>query len=155
MQLMAVEFARNVLGVKNAFSGEFVQNPMSASQKKRLVINFMSGQYDKEKGGTMRLGSYPCRLKAGSLALKAYKKPLIQERHRHRLEFQNPFVSRFEKAGMLVSGSCPDPRLVEILELKGHPWFLGCQFHPEFKSRPEKPHPLFRAFIGASIPTRP
>jgi CTP synthase len=149
MQIMAIEFARNVLGIQKANSGEFVANPLKG---KDLVINYMPDQWSKEKGGTMRLGSYPCKLKAGSLALKAYKKPLISERHRHRLEFQNPFAARFEKAGMSISGLCPKPKLVEMLELKKHPWYLGCQFHPEFKSRPEEPHPLFRAFIGASIP---
>ena len=157
MQIMAIEFARNVLGLKKANSGEFVPNPFKS---KDLVINYMPDQWSKDKGGTMRLGSYPCKLKPGSLAQKAYKPHskrgagrdlLITERHRHRLEFQNSYVARFEKAGMSISGVCPKPRLVEMLELKNHPWYLGCQFHPEFKSRPEEPHPLFKAFIGASI----
>ncbi len=151
MQLMAIEFARHVLGIKNAFSGEFVPNPL---KKSGLVINFMAGQWNKDKGGTMRLGSYPCKLAKGSKAAAAYGAPLIEERHRHRLEFQNEFRARFEKGGMRISGECPKPKLVEILELKDHPWFLGCQFHPEFKSRPEDPHPLFRDFVGASIKAR-
>jgi CTP synthase len=110
----------------------------------------MQGQKTVEKGGTMRLGSYDCKLQRNSLALKAYKSPLITERHRHRLEFNNHFKKRFETKGMLVSGINPLLNLVEILELKDHPWYLGCQFHPEFKSRPENPHPLFKAFIKAS-----
>jgi CTP synthase len=148
MQLMAVEFARNVLGLKNAYSGEFVSNPFRA---KNMVINYMKGQYSADKGGTMRLGSFDCKLKKGSLAEKAYRKPLISERHRHRLEFQNGFLKRFEKNGMRITGTNPKLGLVEILELQDHPWFLGCQFHPEFKSRPERAHPLFTAFLGAAL----
>lgn len=150
MQLMAIEFARNVLGMKKAHSGEFVPNPMAKTHK-QLVINYMRGQFSAEKGGTMRLGSYPCRLKAGSNAKLAYKTSMITERHRHRLEFQNSFRRAFESKGMLLTGINPKNNLAEIMELKKHPWFLACQFHPEFKSRPEKAHPLFKAFIGASI----
>ncbi len=148
MQLMAVEFARHKLGMKHAHSGEFVAHPF---KRKDLVINFMRGQYSAEKGGTMRLGSYDCKLKKGSLAHKAYKSLQITERHRHRLEFQNSFKRAFEAKGMSITGITPKLNLAEILELKDHPWFLGCQFHPEFKSRPEKSHPLFKAFIGASL----
>lgn len=151
MQLMAVEFARHVCGIKSANSAEFV---MPGSKAKK-VIDYMRGQESVEKGGTMRLGAYDCKLARGSLALRAYKKPMISERHRHRLEFQNPFKKVFEKNGMRVTGLCPRPQLVEILELKDHPWFLGCQFHPEFKSRPEKGHPLFRDFIGAALEVGP
>jgi CTP synthase len=147
MQLMAVEFARNVCGLKNANSGEFVPD---ARKGKNLIINYMTGQERAIKGGTMRLGSYPCKLKKASQAFKAYGKTAITERHRHRLEFQNQFRKTLEKNGMLVTGVYPKENLVEILELKDHPWFLGCQFHPEFKSRPERVHPLFRAFIDAS-----
>jgi len=147
MQIMAIEFARNVCGIKNAHSGEFAPDP---SKSKNLVINYMSGQMKADKGATMRLGSYPCHLRAGSLAKKAYGKVLIHERHRHRLEFQNSFGKNFEKHGMRLTGVYKKANLVEILELKDHPWFLGCQFHPEFKSRPERVHPLFKAFISAA-----
>lgn len=149
MQLMAVEFAKNVCGLKKADSGEFV----SSRSKAEKIIDFMPGQKDSDKGGTMRLGAYSCKLKQPSLAFKAYKKAEISERHRHRLEFQNGFAKLIEKHGMRISGRHPKGQLVEILELKNHPWFLGCQFHPEFKSRPEKGHPLFRDFIGASLST--
>jgi CTP synthase len=149
MQLMAIEFARNVCGLKNAHSAEFV----SASSKVPKIVDYMSGQASAQKGGTMRLGAYDCRLIAGSLASAAYKKTLISERHRHRLEFQNKYLKIFAKHGLRATGLCPKPRLVEILELKNHPWYLGCQFHPEFKSRPEKSHPLFRDFVGAALNT--
>jgi len=99
----------------------------------------------------MRLGAYPCNLKAGSLAQKAYGTDSIEERHRHRYEFNLVLREQLEKVGMQVTGISPDERLVEIIEIKGHPWFLGCQFHPEFKSKPFKPHPLFREFIKASL----
>lgn len=148
MQLMAVEFARNVMNMPKAQSGEFVANPF---KRKDLIINYMKGQYSAEKGGTMRLGSYACKLSKNSHARMAYKKDLITERHRHRLEFQNPYRKAFEKHGMHITGVNPEHNLVEILELADHPWFLGCQFHPEFKSRPERPHPLFKAFLGAAI----
>ena len=106
---------------------------------------------DTPKGGTMRLGSYPCRLEEGSLALEAYNKKMINERHRHRYEFNNAYIDSLGKAGLVFSGVSPDKELIEIVELKGHPWFLGCQFHPEFKSKPMDPHPLFREFIKASL----
>jgi len=149
MQLMAIEFARHVCGLKNAQSAEFVK----ANSKVPKIVDYMSGQVSAQKGGTMRLGAYDCRLSAGSLAAKAYRKPLISERHRHRLEFQNKYLKLLQKNGLRATGVCPTPRLVEILELKDHPWYLGCQFHPEFKSRPEKGHPLFRDFIAASLDT--
>jgi CTP synthase len=104
-----------------------------------------------EKGGTMRLGAYSCRLKKGSLAYEAYGVPEISERHRHRYEFNNKYKEQFVANGMTVSGISPSGELVEIIELRGHPWMLGCQFHPEFKSRPMEPHPLFRDFIKASL----
>lgn len=148
MQLMAVEFARNVLGLKNANSGEFVDQPF---KQKNVVINYMKGQYSADKGGTMRLGSYACKLAPKSLAKQAYRTGNITERHRHRLEFQNAFRKKFEAAGMRVTGVNPKHKLVEILELKDHPWFLGCQFHPEFKSRPEHAHPLFKSFVGVAM----
>jgi CTP synthase len=99
----------------------------------------------------MRLGAYPCRLEEKSLAFGAYGKKLIYERHRHRYEFNNDYLKVLGKAGMVFSGTSPDKGLVEIVELKGHPWFLGCQFHPEFKSKPMAPHPLFREFVRASL----
>jgi CTP synthase len=102
-------------------------------------------------GGTLRLGACPCVLKEGTLAHKAYRKEEISERHRHRYEFNNRFRDQLEAAGLVISGTSPDGELVEIVELADHPWLLGCQFHPEFKSKPMKPHPLFREFIKASL----
>jgi CTP synthase len=99
----------------------------------------------------MRLGAYSCRIKADSFAHRAYQKEEISERHRHRYEFNNDFLDRLKEAGMVISGTSPNGELVEIIEIVDHPWFLGCQFHPEFKSRPMEPHPLFRDFIGASL----
>ena len=102
-------------------------------------------------GGTLRLGAYPCRLHKNTYAYKAYGKDDIEERHRHRYEFNNKFRKRLLESGLVVSGASPDDKLVEIVELADHPWFLGCQFHPEFKSRPMEPHPLFRDFIKAAL----
>jgi CTP synthase len=102
------------------------------------------------KGGNMRLGNYPCKLIDGSLAAQSYGQPLVQERHRHRLEFNNKYRDPLQKAGMIFSGVSPDDNLVEICELAGHPWMLGCQFHPEFLSRPGRPQPLFRKFIDVA-----
>jgi CTP synthase len=116
------------------------------------VIDFMADQRDMEdKGGTMRLGLYPARLTPGSKAAAVYGQEVIYERHRHRFEVNNRYRQTLESAGMLLSGQSPDGRLVEIVELKDHPWFVASQFHPEFKSRPERPHPLFDGFVGASI----
>ncbi len=151
MQLMAIEFARNVLGIDEATSGEFVDR----AKRKRLgpgalPIDYMPDQLNKQKGGSMRLGAYDCKLQKGSLAARAYGRENISERHRHRLEFQNRFRPVFESAGMRLSGICQSEDLVEVMELKKHPWFLGCQYHPEFKSRPERAHPLFVAFLRAA-----
>jgi CTP synthase len=99
----------------------------------------------------MRLGSYPCEIKQGTLAYEAYGEAMVYERHRHRWEFNNDYRSRLEKEGLLVSGVCPNRNLVEIVELRDHPWFVGVQFHPEFKSRPTRPHPLFLSFVGAAL----
>ena len=107
-----------------------------------------------DKGGTMRLGAYPCMIKEDTLAHKAYGISDISERHRHRYEFNNAFIDRLEEKGLVISGTSPDGELVEIVEIKDHPWYLGCQFHPEFKSRPMDPHPLFREFIKASLEYR-
>lgn len=148
MQLAAIEFARNVCGIGDATSREFA-NSKSA---KNLVIDFMEEQKKiSDKGGTMRLGSYPCDLESGSLANKVYGKSHITERHRHRYEFNNRFRALFEKKGMQPTGICKERDLVEIVEIADHNWFLGVQFHPEFKSRPLSPHPLFANFVRASI----
>ncbi len=146
MQLMAIEFARNVLGLKGANSTEF--DPGTPYP----VIDIMEEQKKIDRlGGTMRLGAYPCKIKKGTLAYKIYKKELIYERHRHRYEFNNTFRKDFEENGIVFSGLSPDGKLVEIMELKNHVWYLGCQFHPEFKSKPFAPHPLFSSFIKASL----
>lgn len=146
MQCSVVEYARNFLGLDGASSTEF--EPDSPHP----VISLMDEQSRiVDKGGTMRLGAYPCTLKAGSRARAAYRTTDISERHRHRWEFNNNYREAFEQAGFVISGTSPDGHLVEIVELEDHPWFLGCQFHPELKSRPRKPHPLFKAFIGAAL----
>lgn len=148
MQLAAIEFARNVCGIKNATSREFGTKDSRSS----FIIDFMEEQRNIEKkGGTMRLGSYSCQLQKGSRAHAVYKSLQIFERHRHRFEFNNRFLDLFEKNGMMASGKNKDRDLVEILELPDHPWFIGVQFHPEFKSKPLAPHPLFSHFIKASL----
>ena len=143
LQVMAIDFARHILGLPEANSAEF--NPATPYP----VIDLLPGQKEiRDKGGTMRLGNYPCQLVPGSHAARAYGQSLIHERHRHRYEFNNEFRTRFEGAGMVASGLSPDGRLVEVCELAGHPWMVGCQFHPEFSSRPHRPNPLFRDFVG-------
>jgi CTP synthase len=146
MQCASVEFARNVLGIKDACSSEMdpdTPNP---------VIDLMEDQKQiTAKGGTMRLGAYACDLKKGSKANQIYGKTKISERHRHRYEFNNKYLEAFENAGMLASGINPDSKLVEIIELKDHPWFVGAQFHPELKSTVMNPHPLFVTFVKASV----
>jgi len=157
MQLAVVEFARHVAGLTDATSEEF--DP----QATHPVIYLMREWFDyrrnavihrdeaAEKGGTMRLGAYPCVLAPGSAAARAYGLKEIMERHRHRYEFNNAYRERLTQAGLRITGTSPDGELVEIVELGDHPWFLGCQFHPEFKSRPRNPHPLFRDYIGACL----
>jgi CTP synthase len=146
MQLMCVEFARNVLNLKGANSTEFDPNTPHP------VIDIMEEQKQiEELGGTMRLGAYPCVLKEGTKVREIYKREVIYERHRHRYEFNNAYRELFESNGFVISGLSPDGRLVEVVELKDHPWFIGCQFHPEFKSKPFDPHPLFVSFIKACI----
>jgi CTP synthase len=157
MHVAVVEFARNVAGLEKAHSSEMDMNTPHP------VIYLMTEWYDEktgtvqsrdihsEKGGTMRLGAYPCRLEPSTLASKAYETEDISERHRHRYEFNNAYKAQLEENGMVISGISPDGELVEIIEIKNHPWFLGCQFHPEFKSRPMNPHPLFREFIRAAL----
>jgi len=145
MQVAVVEFARSVCGLPAATSREL------DSESQCPVIDLMPEQRTLEdKGATMRLGAYPCKVRDHSLARKAYGASQVSERHRHRYEFNNDYRELFESKGMSITGVSPDDRLVEIVEVPGHPWFLGCQFHPEFKSRPMAAHPLFRDFIGAS-----
>ena len=148
MQVAVCEFARNVAGLAGASSSEFdPEGPYS-------VIDLMSSQEDvTEKGGTMRLGAYPCKLSEGTLAREAYGEELVYERHRHRFEFNNAYRDQLAAAGLVISGISPDERLVEMIELPQdvHPWFVATQAHPEFKSRPTKPQPLFREFVRAAI----
>ena len=147
MQCAVIEFARNVCGMKDANSSEF-------RAEVPAVIDLMPDQVDiEDKGGTMRLGLYPCKVYPGTLTDKAYGQPLVYERHRHRYEFNNEYRDVLTEHGLVLGGISPDDRLVEIVELpqSEHPWFLGCQFHPEFKSRPTKAHPLFRDFIAAAL----
>lgn len=146
MQLASIEFGRHVLGLKRANSTEF--DP----QTPHPVIDLMRDQKNiKDLGGTMRLGSYPCRIHRPSQAFRAYGKEVIFERHRHRYEFNNAYRDRYTNAGFTFSGVSPDGRLVEMIELSGHPWFVAGQFHPEFQSRPMTPHPLFREFVHAAL----
>jgi CTP synthase len=149
MQVMCIEFARHVLGLPDANSTEF--NPKTPDP----IISLMADQQGiEDMGGTMRLGLWPCQLQEGSLAREAYApEPRIRERHRHRWEFNNSYRARATAAGLNFSGLSPDGRLVEIAELDRtlHPWMLGTQFHPEFLSRPNRPHPLFQAFLQAAI----
>ncbi len=156
MQCAVIEISRHCAGLKEANSSEFdfhTSHPviylMEEWVDRNQVIQKRSA--DTVKGGTMRLGSYPCRIEEGSLAYVAYNKKLIYERHRHRYEFNNVYTEQLEKVGLRCSGTSPDKGLVEIVELEDHPWFLGCQFHPEFRSKPMDPHPLFRDFIKASL----
>ena len=157
MQIAVIEFARNVAGLENANSSEFDHGTAHP------VIYLMREWFDErsqtvqrrddlsEKGATMRLGAYSCRIEPQSFAYQAYQNKEISERHRHRYEFNNEYLERLKEAGLVISGTSPNGELVEIIEIGDHPWFLGCQFHPEFKSRPMEPHPLFRDFIGASL----
>ena len=146
MQCTVIEYARNVLGFEGAHSAEI--NP----DTKYPVIDLMPDQKDvDEMGGTMRLGLYACKLEKGTKAYDAYNEEVIYERHRHRYEFNNEFRKELTEAGLILSGTSPDERLVEIVELKDHPWYVAAQFHPELKSRPNRPHPLFREFIKAAL----
>jgi CTP synthase len=149
MQLAVIEFARNICGLKGANSAEFLKDgPHSA-------IALMADQKNvKDKGGTMRLGAYPCRIRPGTLAASIYGREEVQERHRHRFEVNNDYRDILSKAGLVLCGTSPDERLVEMVELPDHPHFVGCQFHPEFKSRPRAPHPLFSSFVQAAVKQR-
>ncbi len=152
MQLAAIEFARHVCGITDATSREFVGETYSAKRAGNIVIDSMVEQRGiVDKGGTMRLGAFKCKLLPGSTAYKVYGKNIIFERHRHRFEFNNKFRDLFEKKGLRATGVNEERDLVEILEIKNHPWFVGVQFHPEFKSKPLSPHPLFAAFVKASL----
>jgi len=154
MQLAVVEFARHVAGLENAISSEFderAEHPVIALMTEWEQEGArVQRDSDSDLGGTMRLGGYPCRVIEGTHAHAAYGKSEIRERHRHRYEFNNTYRERLEAAGLIVSGTLPDNSLVEMVEVADHPWFVACQFHPEFLSRPYAPHPLFAAFIGAS-----
>jgi CTP synthase len=146
MQCAVVEFARNILKMKNAHSTEM--NP----ETKYPVIDIMEEQKKvSTKGGTMRLGAYPCKVEAGTKVYDIYQQKNISERHRHRFEFNNHFLKEFEKHGMKASGINPQANLVEIMELNNHPFFIGVQFHPEYKSTVANPHPLFVSFVEAAI----
>ena len=146
MQIATIEFARNVLGYKDANSSEFDKNST------HKVIDFIHGQSDEiDKGGTMRLGAYPCHLQKDTKLSKLYGVSDISERHRHRYEFNNEYLEAYEKAGMTIAGINPGANLVEAVENDSCDFFVGVQFHPEFKSRPNKAHPVFRGFIAASL----
>ena len=146
MQVAVIEYARNAAGIKDAHSGEFDE------QCKNKVIDFMPGQSDDiDKGGTLRLGAYPCEIRTGTVMERCYGSNHISERHRHRYEFNNEYRKVLEEAGLVLSGLSPDENLVETVELGDKKFFIGVQFHPEFKSRPNRPHPLFRGFIEAAI----
>jgi CTP synthase len=149
MQTMVIEFARNVCGLADADSTEF--NPATAH---RVIYKLRELKGVDELGGTMRLGAYPCRLAEGSFAGQAYGATEISERHRHRYEFNREFESILREHGLRLTGQTPDGMYVEICEIADHPWYLGCQFHPEFKSKPLEPHPLFTSFIGAALKHR-
>ena len=146
MQCAVIEFGRNVMGYKDANSTEFKH------KTKYPVISLIKEQKKvKDMGGTMRLGAYPCKIKKGTRAFSAYKREMISERHRHRYEFNNYYRKAMEKKGLVVSGVYPAKNLVEIVELKNHPYFIAVQFHPEFQSKPDCAHPLFREFIAAAL----
>lgn len=146
MQVAVVEYARTIAGMVGANSSEI--NPTTLYP----VIDLLPEQKEiEDKGGTMRLGLYPCKIAPDSLALACYKEELVYERHRHRYEFNNEFREQIEAAGLVISGTSPDGRLVEMIELPEHPWFLAVQFHPEFRSRPNRPQPLFRGFVQAAL----
>ena len=144
MQVTVIEYARDVLGIKDATSGEF-------SESGSHVIDILPDKKGKKIGGTMRLGAYPCALKDGTKIKEAYaNQDVIEERHRHRYEFNSDYLADFENGGLVISGKSPDGRIVETVEVKDHPFFVGVQFHPEFTSRPEVANPIFAAFVKAA-----
>ena len=149
MQIAVIEFARHAAGLTGANSREFDET------SPYRVIDFMPGQNDEiDKGGTLRLGACPCVITPGTLMERCYGAPVISERHRHRYEFNNEYRDALTAAGLVISGLSPDGRLVETVELRDHPFFVGVQFHPEFKSRPNRPHPLFLGFLEAALAGR-
>ena len=149
MQIAVIEFARHVAGLAGANSREFDEDAPYR------VIDFMPGQNDEiDKGGTLRLGAYPCAVQPGTLLETCYGSDFISERHRHRYEFSNDYRDALTRAGLVIGGTSPDKRLVETVELADHPFFIGVQYHPEFKSRPNKPHPLFLGFVRAALEER-
>ena len=146
MQIAVIEYARNVAGIGDANSGEF---DVSCQHK---VIDFMPGQSEEvDKGGTLRLGAYPCKIMEGTTMARCYGTDTISERHRHRYEFNNHYRELLQTKGLTLSGTSPDGRLVETVELTERDFHVGVQYHPEFKSRPNKPHPLFKGFVGAAL----
>jgi CTP synthase len=149
MQCMTIEYARNVCGIKDATSSEFDPDTEHA-----IIYKLRDLLGVEELGGTMRLGAYPCRLKEGSLARRIYGAAEISERHRHRYEVNQKYLPTLIEHGLVVSGLSPDGKFVEMVELPDHPWFLGCQFHPEYKSKPTEPHPLFVSYIAAALAHR-
>jgi CTP synthase len=149
LHMAVIEAARNLCGFDGANSSEI--DPESPHP----VIDLMPGQHGVEMGGTMRLGLWPCRLEPDTIAAEAYREPTVHERHRHRFEVNNEYRQALAEAGFIASGISPDGQLVEIMERRDHPFFVGVQFHPEFRSRPTRPHPLFREFIGAAVRTLP
>jgi CTP synthase len=157
MQMAVIEIARNLAGLEDANSEEFdVDTPYPVIYLMKEWVDEQTGKVEKrdessDKGGTMRLGAYPCLLAEDTFAMNAYKEENISERHRHRFEFNNEYKDKLVESGLVISGTSPDHDLVEIVELNDHPWYLGCQFHPEFKSKPMTPHPLFKAFIRAAL----
>ena len=150
MQCATIEFARHVLGLKGANSTEFNKKTPYP------VISLLEEQENVSNlGGTMRLGAYPCEVKRGTFTHEAYGADEVYERHRHRYEFNNKYRDQYVKAGFQISGVYQNGKLVEIIELENHPWFVASQFHPEFKSKPDKPHPLFKAFIAKALELKP
>lgn len=149
MQCAAIEYARNVCGIDDADSTEFDPNTTNP-----IIFKLRDLIGVEDLGGTMRLGAYPCDLRAGSLAERIYQDKSISERHRHRYEFNPAYEDRLAENGLIFSGKSPDGKFIEMIELDDHPWFLGCQFHPELKSKPLAPHPLFASFIKAAFEHR-
>ncbi len=146
MQVATIEFARNVCGLDGANSTEFEPHPLHP------VIDLLETQKDvTEKGASMRLGTWPTKIAEGTRAAQVYGSPEIRERHRHRYEFNMNYREQMEEKGFVIHGTSPDGELVELIELKDHPWFLACQFHPEFQSKPNQPHPLFKGFVTACL----
>ena len=154
MQMAVIEFARNVLNMKNASSSEFGKTKLplvGLLTEWQTKTGLEKRDKESDLGGTMRLGAYDCKLLDNSFVSSIYKKKTISERHRHRYEVNNKYISDFKKYGLIFSGMSPDNSLPEILEVPKHPWFIGVQFHPELKSKPFDPHPLFSSFINASL----